>query len=201
MAASDNEELITDFNRRMESSCARLGAILVKSDLFPWKCLKVEGPNIIHIGHTLTSKNDKVWVEQFGSVICSLPGCFLVLLWNYFGPLLSFPVQQVNRVESLFIRGASTIKHDSVILFIVAHRAIWAMRRNVSGGLYFGPIHGQSVIWPYIIHVCGIGISTEEYNGLSDETTAVTPSGGRMRWGFKVAVCFVPRVFFHEISF
>jgi hypothetical protein len=201
MTASDNEELITDFDWWMESSCTRFGAILVKSDLFPWKCLKVEGPNIVHIGHTLTSKNNKVWVEQFGCMICSLPGCFLVLLGDYLGPLLSFPVQQVNRVESLFIRGASTIKHDTVILFIVAHRAIWPMRRNITGGLYFGPIHGQSVVRPYVIHVCGIGIPTEEYNSLSDETTAVAPSRGRMRWGFKVAVCLVPRVFFHEISF
>jgi hypothetical protein len=75
------------------------------------------------------------------------------------------------------------------------------MGREVASGLDFGPVHGESVESPEIIHVGRVGITTKVENGLVDETTAVTPSGGRVRRRLEIAVNFVPSVFFHLISF
>jgi hypothetical protein len=75
------------------------------------------------------------------------------------------------------------------------------MGRDVSSGLDFGPVHGESVESPDIIHVGRVGISAKVENGLVDEATAVTPSGGRVRRRLEIAVNFVPSVFFHLISF
>ena len=121
MTAGNNKKLISDSDRRMESSSTGFGAVLLKSNFLPRQGLKVKGPDIVHIGDTFTSENDKVRVEKFSSVVGSLPGCLFIFFWNDFSPLLGGPVEQVYRVESLFVRGASTIDYDSVVLFIVAH--------------------------------------------------------------------------------
>jgi hypothetical protein len=71
------------------------------------------------------------------------------------------------------------------------------MGRDVAGGFNFGPIHGEGVESPEIIHVGRVSIATKVENGLVDKAATVTPSGGWMGRGLEIAVNFVPSVFFH----
>ena len=80
MAAGDDEELISDFDWRMESSGTGFGAVRVQSYFFPWESLKVEGPYVVHICHTLSTKDDEIRVEKLGSMVGPLPWGLLVLL-------------------------------------------------------------------------------------------------------------------------
>jgi hypothetical protein len=64
----------------MESSGAGFGAVGVQSDFFPGESLKVEGPHVVHISHTLTAKDDEVRIEKLGSMVGSFPWGLLVLL-------------------------------------------------------------------------------------------------------------------------
>lgn len=124
MATCDDKELISNFDRRMESSGARFWAAGLNSDFLPGEGFEVEGPNIVHVGHTLTTENDEVRIKEFSSMVGSFPGGLFVLLWNDLSPLLGVPIEQMNGIESFFIWGAAAVKNDSVIFLIVGDGAV-----------------------------------------------------------------------------
>lgn len=91
-------------------------------------------------------------------MVCALPRSSLVISWVYFNPLFRLPVQNIQSVESPFVRPSPSEHNDSIVLFVVVHGAVGAVRRYVAFGLDFRPLHSDCVEGPNVIHVAGVWV-------------------------------------------
>lgn len=89
-------------------------------------------------------------------MISTGPGCGLIRLRTVLSPFFIFPVENVDSVISEFICTSSSEDNKPIVITIIMHGAIRAMGRDVSGGLYFVPLHGDGVEGPDVIHIGGI---------------------------------------------
>lgn len=69
------------------------------------------------------------------------------------------PVEDVDSVKTLLVCSASSKDYETIIFFVVVHRAVGAVRRNVAFGLNLSPFHCDSVEGPKVVHVVGIYMS------------------------------------------
>lgn len=60
MTAGQNNEFITDFYRRVESSGTWFYFIIGDFDFGPAESIKIKEPQIIHICNSLSSENNKI---------------------------------------------------------------------------------------------------------------------------------------------
>lgn len=72
------------------------------------------------------------------------------------GPLLGFPVEQVDLVEPLFVFASSSEEHESVIDMIIVECAVGAMRWHLASSFDFPPFHLVRIENPQVVHVNGI---------------------------------------------
>ena len=215
VAPSNYVELVSNYCRRMESSCAGSWTVFINWNFSPAEGQEIENPQIVHISHSFSSVDNEIRVGELCCMVGSFPRGWFVL-WvkrkNTFGvnfdPLFGDPVEHVNCIESLLI-GSSASKNDNSIIFrVIAHGAIRSLRWNVSSCFDFGPFHGGGVERPHIIHVYWFwikefltGISSEEYNFVADHTAAVAPPWDWLVVGVYVEMNSMPWVFFHLVSF
>ena len=122
-----------------------------------------------------------------------------------FDPLFGHPVEYINCIEPLFV-GASTTKNDySIILWIIAHGAVWSLRGDITCSLYLSPFHSGSIEGPNIIHIdrflimniCTC-IAPEKHNFIANNTTTMPPSRNRLAISYEIKVDSMPGVFFHH---
>ncbi len=156
MASSNNEELVVDHAGGVEAACTGTDHISFELDFSPTKSLEVEDPEVIQIGHTFSSEDGEVRILKFCGMIGAFPGSGLVLLGVDLDPLLSLPVEDVDRVEALFVGSSSSEDHDLVTMRVIVHGAVGAVRRFFASGLDFFPFKGVGVVGPEVVHVVGV---------------------------------------------
>jgi hypothetical protein len=89
-------------------------------------------------------------------VIGPLPRCGLIFFGSDFSPYFGFPIQDIYSVESLFVGSSSTEDYNLLVLSIIVHGAVGAVRRPVTCGGYFFPFFIECVISPNIVHIIGV---------------------------------------------
>lgn len=156
MASRHDEELVIDHARRMKPSCTRPHGISVEFDLSPSESLKVKYPKVIEVCHALSAKDSEIGVLEFCGMVGAFPGCSLILFGIYLYPLLGGPVEDVDRVESLFVGSASSEHYDLVAMRVIVHGAVRAMWGFVAGGYHFFPAEGVGVVGPEVVHIVGV---------------------------------------------
>ncbi len=137
----------------MESSRAGLGLVLRDANFNPAQSDEAERPQVVEVGDSLSPMHYEVRVKKFGGVVCPFPRSCLVLFRLDFNPLFSSPVQNIDGIESLFIRSPAPKDHNPIILFIVVHGAIGPVGGHIALGLDFCPLHCDCIERPDIIHV------------------------------------------------
>ena len=71
-------------------------------------------------------------------------------------PYFSFPIEDADGVESLFVGSSPSEDDDFVGCCVVVHGAIGSMRGLLSGGDDFFPGFIGGMVGPEIIHVIGV---------------------------------------------
>jgi hypothetical protein len=89
-------------------------------------------------------------------VISPLPRCRLVFFGSDLSPNFGLPIQDVDGVESLLVGPSASEYYDLLVVRVVVHGAVGAVRRSVACGGYFFPFLIECVISPNVIHVIGV---------------------------------------------
>ena len=63
MASSNNKELVSNDTRRVKSATTWSDGLFMNENLFPLESLKIENPQIIHIGDRLSTENNQVGID------------------------------------------------------------------------------------------------------------------------------------------
>lgn len=78
VAASDDKKLVADGAGRVETPRAGPRGIFFYWNFSPCRSFKVVNPEVVEIGHTFSSEDSQIRVEQLGSMVGPLPrGCFI----------------------------------------------------------------------------------------------------------------------------
>ena len=132
----------------MEPPGTGLYLIIGDLDLTPTESKEIKDPQVVHISNPLTSKHDKIRIDELGDMISPFPGGYLIFLGCNFNPLHGTPIQNINGVKTLFI-GATSSKDDDLIIFlIVVHGAVGPLRGDVAFGFDFPPFHSDGIEGP-----------------------------------------------------
>lgn len=113
-----------------------------------------------------------------------LPRGYFILFWIDFHPFFTLPIQNADGVETLFIGTSSSEDDNLVVFFIVIHRTVGSLGGNIACGFDLSPFHCYGIEGPKVVHVVGVGITSEKDDVFSDDAAAVSPAwGGPMRRG------------------
>jgi hypothetical protein len=145
--------------------------------------LEVEEPEVVEVGKVLSSKNSKIFINDFGRMVGALPGFVLMIEGFELGPLFGLPVECINGVDT-FLSLASTSKENKSIVFaIITERGIGPGFGDVSRGIVVLPFESQGAKSPEVIHVVVVYdekrstcIAAKDDEIGSDDTTAVAPA-------------------------
>jgi len=119
----------------------------------PTHCDKVEDPKIIQIADSLASKDNKVRVMKFCSVVGSLPRSRFINPGCNLNPFFGFPIEDIYGIKALLICSTSSEYDNSIVFMIVIHGTVRTMRRSIANSFDLSPFHCDSVKSPHIVHV------------------------------------------------
>lgn len=148
IATSNHKELISYLYRRMKASWWRFYSILFDYHFLPSHRDEIEDPEIIEVCDSFPSEDNKVGIEELSSVISPFPRSRLIGFRVYLHPLLGLPIKYIYGIEPLLIRSSASEDNDSIIISIIAHGAIGAMRGDIASRVYLFPLHSDCVECP-----------------------------------------------------
>ena len=189
MTSSNYDQFIIFQNCWVKTSWWRPGSIGWYFDFMPDLFFQIKEPQVIKVCEILSSKNYKIFINNLGNMICSLPGFVLIILWLKFDPLFGSPIKRENRVESFLALSSTSKQNQFIALFIVVQRGIGSGFRNDSSCFVIFPLQCQGAKNPHIVHVIWIYhslnvtcISAEDYEIVSYDAATMTPSLGGFAW-------------------
>lgn len=144
----NDKKLISYFYRGMKAARGRSYRIFINWHLFPSQSDEVKDPQIVKVSDPLASEDNKIWIEEFSSMVSPLPRSSLVGLRVNFHPLLGPPVENANRVEPLLVRPSAPEDNYPIIISIVAHGAVGALRGDIACCMKLLPFHCDGVEGP-----------------------------------------------------
>ncbi len=147
----------------MESPCTGTHSFLFNLNLSPAQCIEIKDPKIIEVTYSLSPKDNKVGIEELWSMVSPFPRSSLIVFGCYLHPLLTWPIQNIDTVESFLICASPSKENDPSVDLVITHGAVGAMGGYIACCLDLPPLHSDGVERPDIIHVVWILNSGDEY--------------------------------------